>query len=158
MLKMRERILRIIPDATEVVSYGMPAFKIDGEIVAGILAAKHHVGYYPFSGTTLGGLKRELRSYSTTKSAVHVPVDEPISAALLRKLLNARRAEIVVDDWVTLGLAAPARRALQSAGVNGLRDLTKRREADVGDLHGMGPNTLNLLRAAMKIQGLSFKR
>jgi uncharacterized protein YdhG (YjbR/CyaY superfamily) len=158
MLKMRERILRIIPDATEVVSYSMPAFKIDGEIVAGMLAAKHHVGYYPFSGKTLGSLQRELRSFSTTKSAVHVPVDRPLSVAMLRKLIAARRAEIVVDDWATLGLAAPARRALQSAGVNRLRDLTKLREGDLAALHGMGPNAVKSLRAAMKKQRISFKR
>ncbi|MEY3977806.1 MAG: hypothetical protein RLZZ284_662, partial [Actinomycetota bacterium] len=43
MLVMRERILKIVPEAVEVVSYGMPAFKIDGAIVAGMLAAKNHV-------------------------------------------------------------------------------------------------------------------
>lgn len=158
MLKMRERILRTIPDATEVVSYGMPAFEIDGEIVAGMLAAKHHVGYYPFSGKTLGGLKRELRSYSTTKSGLHVSVDRPLSAALLRKLIAARRAELVIDDWTSLKLAAPARRALQLAGVHQLRDLATWREADLAALHGMGPNAVKSLRAAMKKQRISFKR
>ena len=51
MLEMRKRILEIVPKAEEVVSYGMPAFKVDGKIVAGLLANKKHVGYYPFSGS-----------------------------------------------------------------------------------------------------------
>ena len=45
MLEMRKRILEIVPQAEEVVSYGMPAFKIDGKIFAGLLANKKHVGY-----------------------------------------------------------------------------------------------------------------
>ena len=158
MLVMRERILRIIPDAVEVVSYGMPAFKIDGAIVAGMLAAKHHVGYYPFSGTTLGAMKRELRGFSTTKSGLHVPVDTPLSAALLRKLIAARRAELVTDDWASLKLASPARRALDGAGVHRVADLARWREADIAALHGMGPNALTMLRTAMKKRRISFKR
>lgn len=157
MLVMRERILKIVPEAVEVVSYGMPAFKIDGAIVAGMLAAKNHVTYCPFSGTTLGTLKRDLSAFSATKSALHVPFDKPLSMALLRKLIAARRAELVTDDWVPLGLAAPARRALQSAGVHHLRDLATWHWAEVAALHGMGPNALKALRAAMKAKGLSFK-
>ena len=45
MLEMRTRILQIVPHAEEVISYGMPAFKVNGNIVAGIMAAKDHVGY-----------------------------------------------------------------------------------------------------------------
>lgn len=50
MLAMRERILEIVPDAQEVLSYGMPAFKVDGVIVAGMLANRHHK---PLSRTML---------------------------------------------------------------------------------------------------------
>jgi uncharacterized protein YdhG (YjbR/CyaY superfamily) len=51
MLEMRRRILRIVPNAEEVLSYGIATFKVNGTIVGGLLAAKHHVGFYPFSGT-----------------------------------------------------------------------------------------------------------
>ena len=156
MLEMRRRILRVIPHATEVVSYGMPAFKIDGEIVAGLLAAKHHVGFYPFSGSTLGGLRRELGVFSTTKSAVHVPVDKPLSQRLVRKLIEARRTEI--DPWDVLGLAAPARRALATAGVNRVRDLASWKIAEITALHGMGPRAMRAIQAAMKREGIRFKR
>jgi uncharacterized protein YdhG (YjbR/CyaY superfamily) len=90
MLEMRNRILEIIPDAEEVVSYGMPAFKLDGQVLAGLLANKKHVGYYPFSGSILHLFPEELAKFSTTKSAIHVPVDKPLAKGLIKKLIKAR--------------------------------------------------------------------
>lgn len=90
MLEMRNRILEIIPDAEEVVSYGMPAFKLDGRVLAGLLANKKHVGYYPFSGSILHLFPEELAKFSTTKSAIHVPVDKPLAKGLIKKLISAR--------------------------------------------------------------------
>ncbi len=90
MLEMRKRILEIVPKAEEVVSYGMPAFKLDGNIVAGILANKSHIGYYPFSGSVLHLFEKELSGFKTTKSALHIPVDKPLSKTLLSKLIKAR--------------------------------------------------------------------
>lgn len=90
MLEMRNRILEIIPDAEEVVSYGMPAFKLDGRVLAGLLANKKHVGYYPFSGSILHLFSEELAKFSTTKSAIHVPVDKPLAKGLIKKLIRAR--------------------------------------------------------------------
>lgn len=94
MLEMRKRILEIVPKAEEVVSYGMPAFKVDGKIVAGLLSNKKHVGYYPFSGSILVHFPDELAKFSTTKSALHVPVDKPLTKTLLSKLIKARLAQI----------------------------------------------------------------
>jgi uncharacterized protein YdhG (YjbR/CyaY superfamily) len=90
MLEMRSRILEILPDAVEVVSYGMPAFKVEDRIVAGLLANKNHVGYYPFSGSILHLFPEELAKYKTTKSAIHVPIDKPLTKGLLKKLIKAR--------------------------------------------------------------------
>lgn len=93
MLEMRNRILELIPNAEEVVSYGMPAFKLDGVIVAGLLANKKHVGYYPFSGGILHLFPKELANFTTTKSAIHVPVDKPLPKTLIKKLIKARIAQ-----------------------------------------------------------------
>jgi uncharacterized protein YdhG (YjbR/CyaY superfamily) len=90
MLEMRKRILEIVPDAQEVVSYGMPAFKVDETIVAGLLANKKHVGYYPFSGSILKLFPEELAGFSKTISAIHVPVDKPLAKTLMKKLIKAR--------------------------------------------------------------------
>lgn len=54
-------------------------------------------------------------------------------------------------------LAAPAQRALQSAGITSLKQLAKRTETELMQLHGMGPNALGKIREALKAQGLSFK-
>ena len=90
MLEMRERILQIIPEAEEVVSYGMPAFKVNETIVAGLLANKKHVGYYPFSGSILKLFPDELAGFSKTISAIHVPIDKPLTKTLMKKLIKAR--------------------------------------------------------------------
>lgn len=90
MLEMRDRILEVVPTAEEIVSYGMPAFKVDDVIVAGLLANKKHVGYYPFSGSILHLFPDELAKYSTTKSAIHIPIDKPLTKGLIKKLIKAR--------------------------------------------------------------------
>jgi hypothetical protein len=54
------------------------------------------------------------------------------------------------------GLAAPARRALAGAGYQTLTQLSRATEAEIKQLHGIGPNALKLLRAALKAKGLSF--
>lgn len=61
------------------------------------------------------------------------------------------------SDWPP-GLAAPARRALDSAGIARLEQLTRHSQAEVERLHGIGPKALTLLRRALAAKGLSFKR
>ena len=53
-------------------------------------------------------------------------------------------------------LAAPARRALENAGIKTLRQLAQKSEADILKLHGMGPSSIPKLRAALQAEGLSF--
>ena len=74
MLELRKIILEVVPQADEVISYGMPAFKVDGNIVAGIMAAKNHVGYYPFSGSVLHLFSKELSRYTTKRAHSMFPL------------------------------------------------------------------------------------
>ena len=90
---LRRTILEIIPDAEEVISYKVPAFRVDGRIVAGFAAFKDHLSYLPFSGSVLPQLASELEGYTMTKSALHFPVDRPLPKALVKKLIAARRSE-----------------------------------------------------------------
>jgi hypothetical protein len=55
------------------------------------------------------------------------------------------------------GLSAPARRALAGAGIDSLKKLAKLSEADILELHGMGPSAVPKMRAALKEAGLAFK-
>jgi uncharacterized protein YdhG (YjbR/CyaY superfamily) len=89
---LRGTILEIVPDAEQVISYKVPAFRVDGQIVAGFAAFKDHLSYLPFSGSVLPGLASELEGYTMTKSALHFPIDRPLPKALVRKLIAARRS------------------------------------------------------------------
>lgn len=91
---LRRTILEIIPDAEQVISYRVPAFRVSGKIVAGFAAFKDHLSYLPFSGSVLGQLADELDGYTMTKSALHFPVDRPLPKALVRKLIRARLTEV----------------------------------------------------------------
>jgi len=51
--KLRKTIKSIVPDAEETISYNMPAFRLDGKVIAGFIAAKRHLSYFPFSGRTV---------------------------------------------------------------------------------------------------------
>jgi len=89
--QVRQTILGIIPEAEECISYGMPAFRVGGKVVAGIAAFKTHLAYLPHSGSVLGELSDDLAGYASTKSSLHFPVDQPLPAALVRRLIDARR-------------------------------------------------------------------
>jgi uncharacterized protein YdhG (YjbR/CyaY superfamily) len=87
---LRRTILEIVPDAEQVISYKVPAFRVEGRIVAGFAAFKEHLSYLPFSGSVLPGLANELDGYTMTKSALHFPVDRPLPKTLVKKLIAAR--------------------------------------------------------------------
>jgi uncharacterized protein YdhG (YjbR/CyaY superfamily) len=91
---LRRTILETVPQAQEIISYGVPAFRVRGKTVAGFAAFKNHVSYLPFSGSVLGRLGDELSGYETTKSSLHFPVDRPLSPTLVRKLIAIRLEEI----------------------------------------------------------------
>ncbi len=91
--RLRKTIRSIVPDAEECISYGMPAFRLDGRIIGGFQATAKGCSYYPFSGTTLTTLAREVAKLSRTKSALHFTPEKPLPATLVRKLIRARRAE-----------------------------------------------------------------
>jgi uncharacterized protein YdhG (YjbR/CyaY superfamily) len=90
---LRRTILEIVPDAEQVISYRVPAFRVEGTIVAGFAAFRNHLSYLPFSGSVLPQLADELEDYTMTKSALHFPVSEPLPKALVQKLIAARLEE-----------------------------------------------------------------
>jgi uncharacterized protein YdhG (YjbR/CyaY superfamily) len=91
---LRRTILEIAPEAEQVISYRVPAFRVDGKTVAGFPAFKDHLSYLPFSGSVLLQLGDELADYGMTKSSLHFPVDRSLPKALVKKLIRLRLAEI----------------------------------------------------------------
>jgi uncharacterized protein YdhG (YjbR/CyaY superfamily) len=94
--KLRQQILRVVPSATECISYSMPAFRLEGGVVAGFLATSKGCSYFPFSGTTLDGMAAQLTKYGRTKSGLHFDPKVGLPSALVSKLIEARQAEMKV--------------------------------------------------------------
>ena len=91
--KLRKTIRAIIPKAEECISYRIPAFRLDGKIVAGFAATARGCSYFPFSGSTLRSLADEVEGYDGTKSSLHFDPAEPLPVTLVRKLVKTRIAE-----------------------------------------------------------------
>jgi uncharacterized protein YdhG (YjbR/CyaY superfamily) len=91
--KLRKTIRSIVPKAEECISYGIPAFRLDATVVAGFCATKKGCSYFPFSGSTLKSLAKDVGRYEQTKSSLHFQPDKPLPASLVRKLIKARIAE-----------------------------------------------------------------
>ena len=91
--RLRKALRAILPRAEECISYRIPAFRLDGRIVAGFAATTRGCSYYPFSGSTLATLAKDLRGYRQTRGALHFDPARPLPAALVRKLVRTRIAE-----------------------------------------------------------------
>lgn len=91
--KVRKAIRAAAPDAEEGMSYGMPAF-IQGKPIAGYSASAQHCSYFPMSGAITAELSDELSKYEVSEGGFTFPIGKPPSAALIRKLVKARLAEI----------------------------------------------------------------
>ena len=80
------------PEATEGISYGMPAFQYKGGLI-GYAAFKNHCSLFPMSAALIDELEDELAKYRTSKGTLQFPLDKPFPATLLKKLVKARVAQ-----------------------------------------------------------------
>ena len=93
--QLRRTILELLPQTEQGLSYGVPAFKVDGKVIAGFSAAKNHLSYLPHSGTVLSSLQPgDLEGNSASKGALKFAIDTPLPGDLVAKLITARLAEI----------------------------------------------------------------
>ena len=92
--RIRASLRRILPDAEEGLSYGVPAFKVERTPVAGYAYFKNHCGYYPHSEAVLSGLANELDGYDWSKGTLRFPIDAPLPHSLIVKLVEARVRQI----------------------------------------------------------------
>jgi uncharacterized protein YdhG (YjbR/CyaY superfamily) len=91
--KVRAAIRSAVPPkATETISYGMPAFKYKGVLVwfAGFA---NHCSLFP-TAAVIEAFKNELKGFTTSKGSIHFPVDKPLSAALVKRIVKARVAQV----------------------------------------------------------------
>lgn len=91
---LRARILDAVPGAEEGISYRVPAFRIEGSVVAGFASFTNHMSYLPFSGSVLSQLSEEIAAFTHTKSALHFSADRPLGDDLVKRLVAVRWSEI----------------------------------------------------------------
>lgn len=174
--QMRQTIRKVVPDAEEVIGYGIPTYKLNGNLVH-FGGFKNHVGFYP-APHGLQAFADELSKYKGAKGSVQFPKDEPLPIDLIKRIVEyrvqqnmevkpakkaatkkaaAKPATKQEEDFRS-ALSAPARKALKGKNITTLKQLAKYTEAQLLELHGMGPGSIPKLRKALKAEGLDFKQ
>ena len=88
---IRKAVKEEAPDAKEVISYGMPAFKLNRVLVY-FAAQQKHIGFYP-TASGISAFEEELSQFKHSKGAVQFPIDEPVPLELVRKMVRFRVKE-----------------------------------------------------------------
>src|SRR5213080_666440 len=91
--KLRRIILAAAPGAEECISYGIPAFRLNGRSLVFFGAWANHCSFYPGSSTTLKKFRGDLKEFQITKGTVRFSPDNPLPITLVKKLVKARIAE-----------------------------------------------------------------
>lgn len=98
---MRQTIAKAAPKATEAISYGMPTFKLEGNLVH-FGAAKKHIGFYP-APSGIEAFVDELKDFTTSKGAIQLPNDKPLPLKLVAAITKFRVAENLEKAGVKKG-------------------------------------------------------
>ena len=86
--KMRSTIKKAAPDAEETIGYGIPTFKLNGNLVH-YAGYDHHIGFYPGAGG-IANFQEEISKYKNAKGSVQFPIDKPLPLALVTKITKFR--------------------------------------------------------------------
>ena len=86
--RLRKTIKAAVPRAEECISYQLPAFRVDGRVFVWFGAGARHCAFYP--GAVVTAFKKELAAYETSKGTIRFQPDDPLPAALVRKIVKAR--------------------------------------------------------------------
>jgi uncharacterized protein YdhG (YjbR/CyaY superfamily) len=94
--KIRATIRKVVPGAKEKISYQMPAFTLNGNLVY-FAAFKKHIGFYPMT-TAVKKFRKELAGYAGAKGSVRFPLDKPIPYDLIARIVRFRAKENLARD------------------------------------------------------------
>ena len=90
--KLRQIIKAAAPEAEEVISYGMPAFRLNGMLVY-FAGFKNHYSFFPGNSSLIAAMAEELKGYKTSKGTIQFELDKPVPVALIKKIVKARVME-----------------------------------------------------------------
>lgn len=89
--KVRATIRIAVPkDATELLSYGIPTFRHNGRNIVSYAAFKKHCSFFPMQASLIDEMQHELKNYRTSKGTLQFPVDRPLPATLVKKMVKLR--------------------------------------------------------------------
>ena|SRR5215813_9858791 len=87
--KLRSTIKSVVPEATEVISYDIPTFKLDGRMLVSYAAFKKHCSFFPGAGP-VEKHANDLKSFQTSKGTIQFTPEHPLSTSLVKKLVKTR--------------------------------------------------------------------
>jgi uncharacterized protein YdhG (YjbR/CyaY superfamily) len=93
LAKLRKTIHAVAPKVEECISYGIPAFRLNGRSLVFFGAWANHCSFYPGSSKTLKKFRNDLKGFQISKGTIRFSPDNPLPLALVRKLVKARIAE-----------------------------------------------------------------
>jgi uncharacterized protein YdhG (YjbR/CyaY superfamily) len=92
--RVRAQVARLVPDAVQLISYGMPAFKLNGRFLLSYAGWKQHCSIYPLTDAFLADHADELAAFERTKGSLHFTPAAPLPDPLLEALITARVADL----------------------------------------------------------------
>jgi uncharacterized protein YdhG (YjbR/CyaY superfamily) len=93
--KLRQTIRTVMPNAEECISYGIPAFRLNGRSVVFFGAWADHCSFYPGHSVTLKKFRDDLKDFETSKGTIRFSPQKPLPSALVKRLVKARIAASV---------------------------------------------------------------
>ncbi len=93
--RVRSAIRRAVPRAEEVISYGMPAYKLDGGYVLAFAGWKQHYALYGSTDGVVAAFKDPLAAYEVGKGTIRFPLSEPVPVKLIESISKLRAKQVI---------------------------------------------------------------
>ena len=96
--RVRAVVTKVVPEAEEGVSYGVPAFIYEGRPLLGFRAARNHLSVFPFSPEAITSVKDRLEGFELSKGTIRFTPENPVPEKVLAEVVRARQQEITTNQ------------------------------------------------------------